>query len=264
LTRDETITNILVKALTDFPSPDFALCVHLLPPHLLLQPTSANIAAHLEFGNNSNNSNGNNNTDSNGNNANNGTSNGGGAGGNNKDNGTGTNNNNANNPRPSAAAAAVGNGPDAALAEAVQKLFILNTHLGSAAYAHFWAALDGDDLYADLVADVSGFEELIRVRIAGCVGQAMRACERGVLERWLNLRGRDFDRFVGDVCGWSIGPATAAAAGASGDGGSGSASGATMVYIPPNKENEAKATVIRENVKFERKYLLHSFFSNCF
>ncbi|CCX16454.1 armadillo-type protein [Pyronema domesticum] len=35
LTRDETITNILVKALLVFPSPDFSLCLHLLPPNVL-------------------------------------------------------------------------------------------------------------------------------------------------------------------------------------------------------------------------------------
>ena len=35
LTKEETITNILVKALLVFPSPDFALCLHLLPPNIL-------------------------------------------------------------------------------------------------------------------------------------------------------------------------------------------------------------------------------------
>ncbi|KAA8913932.1 COP9 signalosome [Sphaerosporella brunnea] len=35
LTKEETITNILVKALTIFPSPDFSLCLHLLPPNIL-------------------------------------------------------------------------------------------------------------------------------------------------------------------------------------------------------------------------------------
>ncbi|TGZ83330.1 ARM repeat-containing protein [Ascodesmis nigricans] len=35
LTREETITNVLVKALTMFPGPDFSLCLHLLPPNIL-------------------------------------------------------------------------------------------------------------------------------------------------------------------------------------------------------------------------------------
>ncbi|KAI9747245.1 MAG: hypothetical protein M1815_004391 [Lichina confinis] len=172
LSRDETVTNILVKALTDLPSPDFSLCLHLLPPHLLVAP------AHLTT---------------------------------------------------STATPAAG---DAPLAEAVQKLFVLNTHLSSAQYREFWTTLDSDDLYADLVADVSGFEELIRVRIAGCVGQAVREIDRHVLEEWLNLQGKEFDRFVSEVCEWAI----------DGD----------VIKVPLNKENEAKGTVIRENVKFDQ------------
>ncbi len=122
---------------------------------------------------------------------------------------------------------------DAPLSEAVQKLFTLNTHLSNAAYTSFWTTLDSDDLYADLIADVSGFEELIRVRIAGCVGQAVREVERNVLENWLNLSGNEFERFVGDVCEWKI--------------------EGMVVKVPVNKENEARGTVIRENVKFDRK-----------
>ena len=122
------------------------------------------------------------------------------------------------------------------LAESVQKLFVLNTHLSSASYAQFWATLDSDDLYADLVADVSGFEELIRVRIAGCVGQAVRQIDRSVLEGWLSLHGKEFDRFLTDVCEWDI-----------------SEDGKT-IKVPMNKENEAKGTVIRENVKFDREF----------
>ncbi len=179
LSRDETITNILVKALTDFPSPDFSLCIHLLPPHLLVAPP------HLT---------------------------------------TSTSN-------PAAG--------DAPLAEAVQKLFVLNTQLCGAQYTQFWNTLDSDDLYADLVADVSGFEELIRVRIAGCVGQAVREVQRPVLEAWLNLQGKDFERFVSEVCEWAV----------DGD----------TVKVPLNKENEAKGTVIRENVKFDRKSFCYSF-----
>ena len=123
---------------------------------------------------------------------------------------------------------------DAPLSEAVQKLSALHSLLAGAAYAAFWTALDGDDLYADLVADVAGFEELMRVRIAACVGQAVRAVDRPVLEAWLSLHGAEFDRFVSDVCGWAV------------------VGGA--VEVPLNKENEAKGTVVRENVKFDREF----------
>jgi hypothetical protein len=84
-----------------------------------------------------------------------------------------------------------------------------------------------------LVADVSGFEELMRVRIAVAASQAWREIQRPILEDWLNLKGKEFDHFVGEVCGWKINGST--------------------VKLPLNKENEAKATVIRENVKFDRK-----------
>jgi hypothetical protein len=94
--------------------------------------------------------------------------------------------------------------------------------------------LDSDDLYADLVADVSGFEELMRVRIAATVSQSIREVEKGLLESWLNLQDSAFDHFVGSVCGWDV------------DG--------SKIKIPINKDNEAKGTVVRENVKFDRTY----------
>lgn len=125
---------------------------------------------------------------------------------------------------------------DAPLSEAVQKLNNLNTLLSSADYTGFWQALNSDDLFEDLKADVTGFEELMRVRIAVTVSQAVREIQRDVLEDWLNLDGQEFDHFVGDVCGWKL------------DG--------SNVLVPINKENEAKGTVVRENVKFDRTFPL--------
>ncbi|CAL3971758.1 hypothetical protein PZA11_005051 [Diplocarpon coronariae] len=169
LTKDETITNILVKALTVFPSPDFSLALHLLPPHILT-PISA-----------------------------------------------------------SSALPAAG---DAPLSEAVQKLNVLNNLLGQASYALFWSTLDSDDLYADLIADVAGFEELIRIRIALNISQAVREVERPVLESWLGMQGEGFEKFINGTCGWEI------------ENG--------VIKVPLNKENEAKSTVVRENVKMEQ------------
>lgn len=167
LTRDESITNILVKALTVFPSPDFSLCLSLLPPYVLASS------------------------------------------------------NNKQSPPASGT-----------LAEAVQHLSILHKQLNNADYASFWSTLDSDDLYADLVADAQGFEELMRVRMAVIISQCMQEVGRDVLEGWLNLSGEKFQHFVTDVCGWKI------------DGGS--------VKVPLNKENEARGTVVRENVKFDQ------------
>ncbi|MCJ1359412.1 MAG: hypothetical protein MMC33_009414 [Icmadophila ericetorum] len=175
LTRDETTTNILVKALTVFPSPDFSLCLHLLPPHVL---------------------------------------------------------------HPASQSKSLPAAGDAPLSEAVQKLTVLNTLLSQADYKGFWNTLDSDDLYADLVADVSGFEELMRVRIAVTVGQSCRELDRSVLESWLQLRGQDFERFIIDICSWGLDETTGEQGG--------------IVTIPVNKENEAKGTVVRENVHFDQ------------
>ena len=130
---------------------------------------------------------------------------------------------------------------DAPLSEAVQKLTVLNTLLSQADYKGFWNTLDGDDLYADLVADVRGFEELMRVRIAVTVGQSCRELDRTVLESWLQLRGQEFERFIIDICGWGLDETTGKQGG--------------IVTIPVNKENEAKGTVVRENVNFDRMFL---------
>lgn len=126
----------------------------------------------------------------------------------------------------------------------MQKLAHLNTLLSSAKYAQFWSTLNGDDLYADLIADVGGFEELMRVRIAVTVGQSCREVERGVLEGWLGLQGPQFEHFVEEVCGWGV------------DGTRG------VVVVPVNKENEAKGTVVKEDVRFDREFFC--FFSFLF
>lgn len=72
----------------------------------------------------------------------------------------------------------------------------------------------------------------MRVRIAATVSQAVREVDRSILESWLNLQGNEFEHFVGSVCGWSIEDA--------------------KIKVPINKDNEAKGTVVRENVKFDR------------
>ncbi|QIX00392.1 hypothetical protein AMS68_005909 [Peltaster fructicola] len=165
LARDETITNILVKSLTVFPSPDFSLCLSLLPTHVLVAREQQKSLS------------------------------------------TGS------------------------LAEAVQQLSTLHSQLNNAQYTDFWSSLDGDET-ADLVADVQGFEEVMKVRIAVVVSQCMQEVDRSTLESWLNLNSAKFDKFVQEVCGWTI--------------------EGTTVKIPLNKENEARGTVVRENVKFDQ------------
>lgn len=167
LTNQETTTNILVKSLTVFPSPDFSLCLSLLPPYVLSPSTTKDAP-------------------------------------------------------PSSGS----------LAEAVQHLNVLHNQLNNAQYADFWSTLDSDDLYADLTADVVGFEDTMRIRIAVVVSQCMQEVGRDVLEGWLNVSGQKFEHFVKDVCGWTI--------------------EGEKVKVPLNKENEARSVVQRETVKFDQ------------
>ncbi|KAL4765476.1 CSN8/PSMD8/EIF3K family protein [Aspergillus foveolatus] len=170
LLQPETVTNILVKALTVFPSPAFSLCLALLPAYTQPFPSSdaeATAAQTSDF------------------------------------------------------------------VESVQKLARLSSLLESAQYAQFWSTLNSDDLYADLVADVAGFEELVRIRIAVEVGKAFREINAEVLEQWLDVRNSEaLEKFVTEVCSWEVDK-------------SGSA---TVVKVPTNKENEARSEVKSERV----------------
>lgn len=115
--------------------------------------------------------------------------------------------------------------------ESIQKLAHLNTLLESAQYSLFWSTFNSDDLYADLVADVAGFEELVRVRIAVEVGKAFREISADILAQWLDLKSREaLQKFVTDVCGWNV------------EGGLG------LVRVPKNRENEARSEIKSERV----------------
>ncbi|KAJ5751617.1 eukaryotic translation initiation factor 3 subunit EifCk [Penicillium odoratum] len=166
LLQPDTVTNVLVKALTVFPSPAFSLCLALLPAHTQPFPTTQEAQAASQTSD---------------------------------------------------------------FIESVQKLSRLSTLLESAQYAQFWSDLNSDDLYADLIADVAGFEELIRIRIAVEVGKSFRSVTTESLEQWLDLRNREaLEKFVTEVCVWKVEGA--------------------LVSVPTNKENEARSEVKSERV----------------
>ncbi|KAJ5211818.1 Winged helix-turn-helix transcription repressor DNA-binding [Penicillium cinerascens] len=166
LLQADTVTNVLAKALTVFPSPAFSLCLALLPAYTQPFPTTTDAQTASQASD---------------------------------------------------------------FVESVQKLSGLSTLLESAQYTQFWSTLNSDDLYADLIADVAGFEELVRIRIAVEVGKAFRSVSAETLEAWLDVRSRDaLEKFVADVCGWKV------------EGG--------VVRVPTNKENEARSEVKSERV----------------
>ncbi|KAG5929858.1 hypothetical protein E4U42_004250 [Claviceps africana] len=156
--KDEVVTNILVKAMTLFPSPQFSLTLHLINP---------TVAATGELG------------------------------------------------------------------EALTKLRSLNSQLEGSQYAQFWASVDGDDLCADLIADISGFEDTIRHTIARLISQAFRELKLTHLESWLGLNEDATRTFVTEVAGWTIDEEG-------------------NIKIPSNPENEAKKAEIREDVSVEQ------------
>jgi translation initiation factor 3 subunit K len=157
--KDDVVTNILAKALTNFPSPQFSLAMHIIPPSILAPNSRAD------------------------------------------------------------------------LSEAIGHLRELNNQLEGAQYARFWDTLDSDDLYADLIADVSGFEDLIRIRIATLVSHACREVDVNVLAGWLGLNESKAKTFITETAGWTV----------EGD----------LVKIPRNAENEAKKTEVREDVNVD-------------
>ena len=156
--KDEVVTNILVKALTQFPSSQFSLALHLI------NPTTASTGE---------------------------------------------------------------------LHEAVAKLRALNGQLEGAQYAGFWADVDGDDFCADLIADIAGFEDVVRHNIALLISQAFREVKLSFLESWLGLSEDGTKKFVTEVYGWSV-------------------DGEGNVKIPSNPENEAKKSEIREDVNVDQ------------
>jgi translation initiation factor 3 subunit K len=168
LLHPETVTNILVKALTVFPSPAFSLCLSLLPPSTIPHPSALKDTSSI---------------------------------------------------------------PSTDLTESIQKLTHLSTLLESAQYALFWSTIDSDDLYADLCADIAGFEDLIRIRVAGEVGKAFREIDLEVLGGWLDLDGEGLVKFATGPCGWKV--------------------EGEKVLVPPNAENEAKSEVKGERVGVE-------------
>lgn len=117
------------------------------------------------------------------------------------------------------------------LHEALTKLRSLNSQLEGAQYADFWADLDGDDLCADLIADISGFEDMIRTRIVNLVSGAFREVQLNLVEGWLGLNQEKTKKFITEA-GWTV----------EGD----------SIKIPSNPENEAKKTEIREDVNVDQ------------
>ncbi|KAG0210342.1 hypothetical protein BGX28_009394 [Mortierella sp. GBA30] len=123
--------------------------------------------------------------------------------------------------------------------EPVIRLVALQDLIEQARFADFWKVYEGDDIYKELTAEVLGFEDAIRANIAHAVAMTFQSIESANLESYLHLKGQAFSDLV-KAQGWT------------------ETNG--VVSIPVNKDNEAKTTVLTENIKFEQltKIIGHS------
>ncbi|KAF8947553.1 hypothetical protein BGZ47_008698 [Haplosporangium gracile] len=124
--------------------------------------------------------------------------------------------------------------------EPVVRLITHRDLIEQARFKDFWNVYEsGDGIYKELTAEILGFEDSIRKNIAIAVAMTFQSIEAPILEGYLHLKGQAFLDFV-KAQGWT------------------EANG--VVSIPINKDNEAKTTVLTENIKFEQltKIIGHS------
>ncbi|KAF9576759.1 hypothetical protein BGW38_008114, partial [Lunasporangiospora selenospora] len=114
--------------------------------------------------------------------------------------------------------------------EAVMRLVKLQDLLEQCRYADFWKTYESDDYFKELTAEVLGFEDSIRANIANAVSMSFQSIEVPNLSSYLNLKDAALSEFI-KAQGWT--------------------ESSNTVTIPVNKDNEAKTTVLVENIKFE-------------
>jgi len=118
----------------------------------------------------------------------------------------------------------------------IDKLVVLQQFLEESRYQQFWHVFNKDPVYRDLMADAVGFENDIRRVIATTIAISYQNISTDLLQSYLNYGSPgspnpEFSEFTRSS-GWR-----------EADG---------IVHIPVNKDNEAKPTVIRENIKFDQ------------
>ncbi|KAG0210034.1 hypothetical protein BGX28_009710 [Mortierella sp. GBA30] len=123
--------------------------------------------------------------------------------------------------------------------EPVVRLVALQDLIEQARFADFWKIYEGDDIYKELTAEVLGFEDSMRTNIAHAIAMTFQSIELESLQAYIHLKSQALSDFIQQQ-GWTV------------------ASG--VVTIPVNKDNEAKTTVLTENIKFEQltKIIGHS------
>ncbi|RIA98463.1 armadillo-type protein [Glomus cerebriforme] len=117
--------------------------------------------------------------------------------------------------------------------ESIAKLILLQQSLEEARYQEFWETYEKDDAYRELTSEAIGFDTAIRKVILTAICMAYQSISADLLRLYLNFVNDDdgFEAFI-QSRGLTIKD--------------------SVVIIPTNYDNEAKPTVIRENIKFEQ------------
>ncbi|KAI9006664.1 armadillo-type protein [Phycomyces nitens] len=113
---------------------------------------------------------------------------------------------------------------------AVEKLTDLQQLLEQSRYAKFWETYNKEE-YKSLTGAIVGFEAAIRQVIARVVAMSYQVISTSVLSSYLALTGDDLTKFCNEHQ-WQKKD--------------------DVVQIPINEDNEAKAVVVIENIKFEQ------------
>ncbi|CAG8633640.1 17128_t:CDS:2 [Dentiscutata erythropus] len=117
--------------------------------------------------------------------------------------------------------------------ESVAKLVELQQLLEQCKYQEFWKLYESDDSYKELTSDAIGFEDAIRKVILTSISMTYQSISAELLSNYLNLNinEEEFESFI----------QTRNLVNKDG-----------IILVPTNYDNEAKPTVIRENIKFEQ------------
>lgn len=113
----------------------------------------------------------------------------------------------------------------------MDQLTTLQQLLEQSNYVKFWETYN-DATYQKLTSNVVGFEDAIRQLIARVVTMSHQSINLPVLQSYLALKDQTKFAAFCEQQQWTQ----------QGD----------LVLIPLNKDNEAKAIVVRENIKFDQ------------
>ncbi|KAF0554783.1 ARM repeat-containing protein [Gigaspora margarita] len=117
--------------------------------------------------------------------------------------------------------------------ENVAKLVELQQLLEECKYQEFWKVYESDDSYKELTSDAIGFEDAIRKVILTSISMTYQSISAELLSSYLNLSISD-EEFDSVIQSRNL------------------VNKEGIVLVPTNYDNEAKPTVIRENIKFEQ------------